>query len=76
LVKAHVEHFVALVKYLVVAVADIQSEVLAKVNQSARRSHQHLRLLLFYLKHYILLKLRKSYFAHSSERRRRKQGLI
>jgi hypothetical protein len=73
LVEAHIKHFVSLVEDLVVAVANIESEVLAQVNQSAWRCHEHLGLLLLNLKHYIFSKLSKSYFVHLSVHRRRKR---
>ena len=51
LLKAHVKHFVALIKDLILAVIHVETLILEQVNQPARCAQQHIRAHLLYVTH-------------------------
>lgn len=51
LLKAHVKHFVALIKDLVLAVIHVETLILEQVNQPTRCAHKHIWAHLLYVTH-------------------------
>jgi len=51
LLKAHVKHFVALIKDLILAVVHVETLILEQVNQPARSADQYIRANFLYVTH-------------------------